>query len=82
MFTNKKTGHSQAEKPASWDGEYIIGEGPQRDVLYDKTFGDFTQRFCTKMEEPDAVTKEVVVPSQEPLIGAWEEVAEVDDFYK
>jgi hypothetical protein len=50
VFKNRRTGDESHNKPKDWDGEYIIGQERPKDNLYERTFGDFTQKFCTKFD--------------------------------
>ena len=58
-FFNRKTDEKVFEKPKDYDGHYIIGEGAtsktkSEDIaIYERTFGDFSKKFCTPLELAD-----------------------------
>ena len=55
-FLNRKTEERVKEKPKDYDGHYVIGEGAtsqtktEDKAIYDRTFGDFSKKFCTPLE--------------------------------
>ena len=64
LFYNRVTKESQAEKPADYDGHYVIGEaaaskkpGSKEDAvakkIYERTFGDMSKMFCTPLEQAE-----------------------------
>ena len=82
---NRKTGEKCTEQPDSWDGHYIIGSTARKDLEYDRTFGDFTQKFCTKIDDADDEKAENVGPqkvSEAGIIGQWELVESDEDFFQ
>ena len=56
LFYNRLTKESITEKPADYDGFYVVGESAvnqKKDSskqLYDKTFGDIGKMFTTPLE--------------------------------
>ena len=82
---NRKTGEKCTEQPDSWDGHYIIGSTARKDLEYDRTFGDFTQKFCTKIDDADVkpkVAPQAANESEAGIIGQWELVESDEDFFQ
>lgn len=48
-FYNRVTKQRRENKPADFDGLYVIGDNIKKDQEYENTFGDFGKKFCTPM---------------------------------
>jgi len=90
LFYNRVTKKSVGEKPADYDGHYVIGDQSSRQkedkaakLIYERTFGDMSKMFCTPLETADVPiyidqTASGVVEQTQLAIGGWEEVKEED----